>query len=59
MTDILSDLEDLVIQATTERSHYYVAKCAILAAKEIKALRYRLQAVSHLVTGGSFENHVE
>jgi len=37
--DILDELEDLLKQATTERSHYYVAKCCRSAIAEIKRLR--------------------
>lgn len=37
--DILDQLEDLLKQATTERSHYYVAKCCRDAIAEIKRLR--------------------
>lgn len=37
--DILDDLEDLLQQATTERSHFYVAKCCKAAIEEIKRLR--------------------
>jgi hypothetical protein len=37
--DILDSLEDLLKQATTERSHYYVAKCCRDAIAEIKRLR--------------------
>lgn len=39
MADILDDLRDLHKQATTERSHYYVAKCALRAIEEIESLR--------------------
>lgn len=37
--DILDSLKDLLKQATTERSHYYVAKCCRDAICEIKRLR--------------------
>lgn len=37
--DILDDLENMLKQATTERSHYYVAKCCRSAIDEIKRLR--------------------
>jgi hypothetical protein len=37
--DILKDLEDLHVQATSERSHYYVATCCLRAIDEIKRLR--------------------
>lgn len=37
--DIIDRLKDLYKQATTERSHYYVAKCCEDAIKEIEALR--------------------
>ena len=39
MTDILDDLRDLHKQATTERSHYYVAKTCERAIAEIESLR--------------------
>lgn len=42
MTDIIEDLDNLVAAATTERSHYYVAKVAIAAGMEIKRLRKEL-----------------
>ena len=37
--DILERLEDLLKQATTEHSHYYVASCCREAIAEIKRLR--------------------
>lgn len=37
--DILDDLEDLIDQATRERSHYYVKSVAVKAMDEIKQLR--------------------
>ncbi len=39
MSDILDDLIELHKQATTEHSHYYVAKTAERAIAEIKSLR--------------------
>lgn len=39
MPDILDDLKDLHKQATTERSHYYVASCCERAIAEIESLR--------------------
>lgn len=51
MTDVLDDLEDLIVQATKERSHYYVAKCATRAVDEIKSLRASLGAVGVLSSG--------
>jgi hypothetical protein len=39
MTDIVDDLKDLLKQATTERSHYYVAECCRRAIAEIESLR--------------------
>ena len=39
MTDIIDTLMDLHRQATTEHSHYYVAKCCMEAMEEIAALR--------------------
>lgn len=40
--DILEKLEDLHKQATTERSHYYVAKCCKEAIAEIVLLRTKV-----------------
>lgn len=37
--DILEKLLDLHKQATTERSHYYVAATSLLAIEEIRRLR--------------------
>jgi hypothetical protein len=37
--DILDRLRDLHKQATTDRSHYYVAKCCLGAITEIESLR--------------------
>jgi hypothetical protein len=42
MSDILNDLKDLHKQATTERSHYYVARCCLRAIEEITKLRAAL-----------------
>lgn len=39
MTDIIDKLIDLKKQATTERSHHYVASCVEEAIAEIKRLR--------------------
>lgn len=44
--DILDDLEDLLKQATTERSHFYVAKCCREAIDEIKRLRRKCGEVA-------------
>ncbi len=41
-TDILDDLRDLQKQATTERSHYYVAACCARAMGEIIHLRQQV-----------------
>jgi len=43
--DILDKLNKLIKQATKERSHYYVKKCAEEAAHEIKHLREKLSAI--------------
>ena len=40
--DILVKLMDLHKQATTERSHYYVASCVREAIEEIAKLRIRI-----------------
>lgn len=42
--DILEQLRDLHKQATTERSHYYVAKCCKAAIEEIERLRNLMNA---------------
>jgi hypothetical protein len=39
MTDIVKRLQDLLLQATTERSHYYVAKCCRDSIAEFEHLR--------------------
>lgn len=39
MSDILDKLRDLLKQASTERSHYYVASCCKEAIEEIERLR--------------------
>ena len=44
MSDILDKLADLHLQATTEKSHYYVAKCCKDAMSEIYGTRLLLQA---------------
>ena len=41
--DILDDLEDLLKQATTERSHFYVASCCHRAIEEIKRLHSEIE----------------
>lgn len=46
MPDIREDLVDLHKQATTERSHYYVAKCCERAIHEIDKLRCTLGAIA-------------
>lgn len=43
--DIIARLKDLLKQATTERSHYYVAKCCLDAIAEIERLRDARAAV--------------
>ena len=43
--DILERLDDLRNQATTERSHNYVANCAKDAVWEIVRLRTRVQVL--------------
>jgi len=50
MADILDDLRDLHRQATSERSHYYVAKCAERAIKEIVDLRAEVAAAIRVAT---------
>ncbi len=42
MTDILDKLADLLKQAETERSHFYVASCCREAIAEIIRLRSEL-----------------
>lgn len=49
MTDIVERLSDLIVQATHERSHYYVAKTAQDASYEIERLRGLLREISQLV----------
>lgn len=40
--DIIETLQDLHKQATTERSHYYVATCCKRAIEEILDLRLKI-----------------
>ena len=40
--DIVDKLKDLLLQATTERSHFYVASCCQDAIAEIEKLRATL-----------------
>jgi hypothetical protein len=49
MNDILNDLEDLLKQATTEHSHYYVASTTRRAIFEIKHLRQQVDQQKDLV----------
>lgn len=49
MMDIVERLDDLIIQATKERSHYYVANCAKDASEEIKRLRRCLSYIRQVV----------
>jgi len=42
MSDLVERLRDLHKQATVERSHYYVGKCALDAADHIEALEKAL-----------------
>jgi len=48
VSDILDDLEDLYKQATTERSHNYVASCTQRAIAEIRKLRGALDTCREL-----------
>jgi hypothetical protein len=50
MADILVELLDLEKQATTERSHNYVAQCCRLAIAEIERLRLRIAALEPIST---------
>lgn len=47
--DIVDALEDLHKQATLERPHFYVGKTVVLAAAEIKALRWQLEESQRLL----------
>lgn len=46
--DIVEKLVDLHKQATTERSHYYVASCCREAINEIIKLREKIRALEDL-----------
>lgn len=58
MTDILDDLRDLHKQATTERSHYYVAKCCERSIAEIERLRVALRCFAGMPENGYAETSV-
>ena len=45
--DILVKLIDLHKQATTEKSHYYVAECVREAMEEIAKLRIRIHELEN------------
>lgn len=47
---IIGKLEDLHKQATTERSHYYVASCCREAINEIQRLRHGIECASNALT---------
>ena len=47
---ILEQLEDLLKQATTERSHYYVAACCKRAIAEILRLRGGIECAANALT---------
>lgn len=49
--DILEKLRDLLLQATTERSHYYVASCCREAIAEIERLRTIEDVARKLIAG--------
>lgn len=42
VNDVLVDIDDLIVQATTEKSHYYTARVLVRAAAEIARLRAAL-----------------
>jgi len=52
---LIERLRDLHKQATVERSHYYVGKCALDAADRIEALEAALRqiAVAHSIDGAN------
>lgn len=52
--DIVARLEDLLLQATTERSHYYVASCCRDAIAEIKAMRAGVHALFREIEAEGF-----
>ena len=43
MSDVIAELVDLHKQATTEHSHFYVAKCINSAISEITIMREAMQ----------------
>ena len=53
MPDIVEDLRDLHKQATTERSHYYVAKCCERAIDEIETLRAIISNAANNLTAAA------
>lgn len=57
--DIIAKLEDLHKQATTERSHYYVAACCRDAIAEVKLLRAALAAMIKVSETGVAEGLVD
>lgn len=53
--DILDRLRDLHKQATTENSHFYVAKCSEDAIAEIDRLRALVKALADQVEKAAFD----
>ena len=43
MNDVVTDIDDLIAQATTERGHHYTAGVLRRAKSEIEALRIALR----------------
>ncbi|RLD65655.1 MAG: hypothetical protein DRI84_06350 [Bacteroidetes bacterium] len=56
MLDIEKDLRNLAIQATTDRSHYYVRSTAMAAAAEIGKLERKSEAINLLYMSTRMEN---
>ena len=49
--DIIDKLKDLLKQATTERSHYYVASCCTEAIAEVERLRADMMRIEDFTSG--------
>ena len=54
--DLIEKLRDLLVQATKERSHFYVASCTREAINEIERLQSRVDELEKDINESNDEN---